>query len=184
VSRVVAALVVIFAIARCSDAPRPGSIAPSGLPEPDPKNAVTVEVRAATTDYHGLSGQMKFEVTVTNTSAEPIVACAEDWSKQTGILYLRIFNEAGRELLPTDGLHADFNVEEETTLVLLRPGEHISGPVDLLIRGAKYPLEPGTYRIVAAYYCPFDGVRRLNGITATIAGSPQVSHAIDIKVSQ
>lgn len=146
--------------------------------------SLSLAVRATTSNHSASSKEMLFDVTVTNTSAEPVLACAEDWLHQTGIIYLKVFDESGHELIPSDGLHADFGVTEDKNLVLLRPGEHISGQVDLLIGGAKYPLNPGRYRVVAGYYCPFDGFREMSGVLAKIAGAPQVSQWIWIAVSR
>lgn len=182
-NRLAIVLLLGFAVAaRCSERQPSGSPSRTGPPDPDPQNPIAVQVRGTTSTYTVSSHQMIFEVTLTNTSPEPIAACAEDWSRQTGLVYLRVFDDSGRELRPTGGLHADFNVEEEDNLVLLRPGAHISGRVDLLVRGTTYPLKPGTYRVVAGYYCPFDGVRELHGVTAKIAGLPQVSPPVTIAV--
>lgn len=182
-NRLAILLLLGFAVAaRCAERQPSGSPSHGGLPDPDPQNPIAVQVRGTTGAYNTSSHQMMFEVTLTNTSPEPVAACAEDWSRQTGLVYLRVFDDSGRELQPTGGLHADFNVEEEGNLVLLGPGAHISGRIDLLARGATYPLKRGTYLVVAGYYCPFDGVRELNGVSVKVAGRPQASRPIAVAV--
>ena len=182
-NRLAILLLLGFAVAACCAERQPsGSPSHGGLPDPDPQNPIAVQVRGTTGTYNISSHQMMFEVTLTNTSPEPVAACAEDWSRQTGLVYLRVFDDSGRELQPAGGLHADFNVEERNNLVLLRAGEHINGRLDLFVRGTTYALKPGIYRVVAGYYCPFDGVRELNGVSALIAGRPQVSRPISVAV--